>query len=244
MKHVLWLLLLAPLGAKAQVNCSPNVDAKMCSDAAQMLNPVVDHGDPYHGVAIQVEIVSPSEYEKRLRDLKDLEKRETDRIPTNCLYGTTPSDFSSCYRHNLFNTADPEITFFRHDASTGLVSSILISSARFNAYQLVAKPGSRNGESEAVRTDRYDRISVSSVASFIEGYLCGTMSVAMDGTGEPLNLSNPTTPTSNVPAAPAATEQNPADVECQAKRPGKFVTIRGKKSMCYYGSDDKMHASR
>src|SRR5207237_924651 len=35
-----------------------------------------------------------------------------------------------------------------------------------------------------------------------------------------------------------------ADLACQSKRPGQYVKIGGKKSMCYYGIDDKMHASR
>ena len=35
-----------------------------------------------------------------------------------------------------------------------------------------------------------------------------------------------------------------SDLACQSRRPGQYVKIGGKKSMCYYGIDDKMHASR
>ncbi len=170
---------------------------KVCEQASSILNPLVDHG-AYRGVTIQVEIVSPPEYEKRLNDLKDLERRETD-VRSNCIYGVVPTSFSSCYRHNLFNSIDPDITFFRVNAATPTVSSVLISSARFNAYELAPKPGSRDNESIVRRTDRYDPSLLSDAASFIAGYLCGTMSTAMDGTGEPL-VASPAPAQSSTPA--------------------------------------------
>jgi hypothetical protein len=190
MKWSILILLLVPFASvEAQVSCSPNVGKKVCGDAALILNPLVDHG-AYRGVAIQVEIVTAPEYDKRLTDLKDLEKRETD-IPTNCLSNRVPAGFSSCYRHNLSNAIDPDITFFRDNPSSPLVSSVLISSARFNGLELAPKPGSPNNESVLKQTDRYDPSNLSAAASFIAGYLSGTMSRAMDGTGEPLVPSSP-----------------------------------------------------
>lgn len=51
---------------------------------------------------------------------------------------------------------------------------------------------------------------------------------------------SPTSP----PATVTSPVQNAADIACQSKHPGQYVKIDGKKSMCYWGNDDRMHASR
>jgi hypothetical protein len=176
---VLGVLFLAS-GARAQVSCSPNVDKKMCADVATFLDPIVDHGTPYHGVGIPVEIVTTAEYAKRIADTKELEKREMDYAGGMDKAAKSPDKFSPFYRHTLANSWDENITFFRDKPSSNLVRTILISSAAFEGFVLGAVDPKTNAV-QTVPTGKYDSSRTANAAAFIGGYLCGTMARAWDG---------------------------------------------------------------
>jgi hypothetical protein len=173
-------LLLASPNLKAQVSCSPNVDRKMCADAAQFLNPIVDHGTPYHGVGIPVEIITPAEYAKRLADTKELEKRETDYAGGMDNAAKSPDKFSVFYRHSLANGWSEDITFFRSRPSSTYVSSILISSVAFEGFT-IGPIDPKTNSVQSIPSGKYDSSRLIDASAFIGGYLCGTMSKLWDG---------------------------------------------------------------
>ena len=180
-------------GVHAQVSCSPNVGKKMCADVAESLNPIVDHGSPYKGVGIRVELVTPAEYEKRLSDTRELEQREESFAGGDDAAAKSPDKFSRWYRHTLWNGwSSSEITFFRDRPSSRLVSAILISSKTFERPAIEAKYVTEVG---------YYVSSLEHTAHFIIGYLYGTMSTADDGSRgfdaepEPKKSSNSPAPT-------------------------------------------------
>jgi hypothetical protein len=171
--------LLFGSGALAQVSCSPNVDKQMCADAATFLNPIVDHGTPYHGIGIPVEIVTPTEYAKRLANTKELEKREADYVGGLDKAAKSPDKFSPFYRHTLANAWSENITFFRDKPSSRYVSAVLISSAEFD--DLKFEVDAKTNVARSVDTGKYESSRVGEAAGFIGGYLCGTMSTTWDG---------------------------------------------------------------
>jgi len=187
---ILLCLLLLSASARAQVSCSPTVAKKTCADVADALNSVVDHGTPYRGVAIPLEVVTPPEYEKRLSDWKELEQREQSTIGGEDQAAKSPREFSPWYRHTLSNGFGPDITFFRDRASSHFVSAILVSSAAFEGNELYVIPeekgrtipGWTKGAQGLRHNGRYDSATVSVMAAFIGGYLCGTMATVDDGT--------------------------------------------------------------
>jgi hypothetical protein len=176
---VLGFLILSS-GVPAQVSCSPNVDKTMCADAAKYLNPIVDHGTPYHGVGIGVEIVTAVEYTKRLADTKELEKREMSYAGGMDKAAKSPDKFSPFYRHTLANAWSEDITFFRSEPGSYAVSAILISSAAFEGFALgPADP--KTNVIQTIPTGKYDSSRLFDAIGFIAGYLCGTMSRVWDG---------------------------------------------------------------
>ncbi len=176
---VLGLLILSS-GVLAQVSCSPNVDKTMCADAAKYLNPIVDHGTPYHGVGIGVEIVTPAEYAKRLSDTKELEKREMSYAGGMDKAAKSPDKFSPFYRHTLANAWSEDITFFRGEPASNAVSSILISSVAFERFTL-GPVDAKTNVVQSLPTGTYDSSRLFDAIRFIAGYLCGTMSRVWDG---------------------------------------------------------------
>jgi hypothetical protein len=174
-----FVTLLFGSGAMAQVSCSPRVDKKMCADVAAFLNPIVDHGSPYHGVGIPVEIVTPDEYAKRLADMKEQERREAGFVGSVEKAAAHPDQFSPWYRHTLANAWGGQITFFQDKPASNLVSAILISSEEFDDLTFVSDEKTHTVTSKS--TGVYDPSSVSRTVSFIGGYLCGTMGTVYDG---------------------------------------------------------------
>ncbi len=166
--------------AGAQVSCSPNVDKKMCADVAEFLNPIVDHGTPYHGIGIPVEIVTATEYAKRLADTEDLEQREMDYAGGSDAAAKSPDKFSSFYPHTLANSWTEDITFFRSKPSSSSVNAVLISSAAFDGFT-IAPPDPKTKVVQMISSGKYDSSRVSGTANFIAGYLCGTMARIWDG---------------------------------------------------------------
>jgi hypothetical protein len=165
--------------ALAQVSCSPNVDKQMCADAATFLNPIVDHGTPYHGIGIPVEIVTPAEYAKRLADTKEMEKREADYVGGLDKAAKSPDKFSPFYRHTLANGWSENMTFFRDKPSSRFVSAILISSIEFDDLKFEVDP--KTHVYRGVDTGKYEPPRVGEAGRFIGGYLCGTMATTWDG---------------------------------------------------------------
>ena len=195
---VLCLLLLSP-SARAQVSCSPTVAKNTCADVAEVLNPVIDHGTPYRGVAIPLEVVTPAEYEKRLSDLKELEQREQSILGGPDKAAKSPTEFSTWYKHTLSTGFSPYVTFFRNRPSSNLVSAILVSSTVFEGTELYVTPeelgrtmpGWTKGDRGTRPNGRYDPKTVSNVARFIIGYLCGTMATVDDRSTDLGNIVKP-----------------------------------------------------
>jgi hypothetical protein len=179
--------LLFSSGLTAQVSCSPNVGRAMCTDVAEFLNPIVDHGTPYHGVGIPVEIVTPAEYAKRLADTKELEKREADYAGGIDVAAKSPDKFSPFYRHTLANGFSVGITFFRSRPSSSSVSTILISSVVFEGFTM-GPVDPKTNVVQTIPTGKYDSSLVAGVANFIGGYLCGTMAKVWDGSSDLADL--------------------------------------------------------
>jgi hypothetical protein len=152
----------------------------MCADVATFLNPIVDHGTPYHGVGIPVEIVTPAEYTKRLADTKEQEKRETAYAGGMDKAAKSPDKFSPFYRHTLANGWSKDITFFRGQPSSSSVSAVLISSVVFDGFT-IASADPKMKAVQMISTGKYDPSRVSGTANFIAGYLCGTMARVWDG---------------------------------------------------------------
>ena len=173
-------VLILSGGARAQVSCSPNVDRAMCADFATLLNPIVDHGSPYHGVGIPVEIVTPAEYVKRLADSKDLEKREMGFAGGVDKAAKSPDKFSPFYRHTLANAWSGDITFFRSEPSSSSVSAILISSVVLESFTL-GPVDHKTNVLQTIPTGKYDPSRAINASTFIGGDLCGTMARVWDG---------------------------------------------------------------
>ncbi|MGB8801418.1 MAG: hypothetical protein WCC97_12075 [Candidatus Acidiferrales bacterium] len=171
--------LLLGSGAKAQVSCSPHVDKKMCADAAMFMNPLVDHGTPYNGVGIPVEIITPDEYAKRLADMKEQESRELAFAGGMDKAFLHRDQFSPYYRHSLSNPWGSKVTFFRDKPASRMVSAILISSEEFEESTIEVNEKTHVVSSKS--TGKYDPSSVFRTVSFIAGYLCGTMGTEYDG---------------------------------------------------------------
>jgi hypothetical protein len=182
------MVLLSPT-AWAQVTCSPAVTKNTCVDVADALNLIIDHGTPYRGVAIPLEIVSPAEYQKRLADWKEVEQRGQSILGGADKAAKSPTEFSPWYKHTLSNAFDRDITFLRDRASSHSVSAILISSAAFEGTEIYVIPehkgstipGWTKGAHGVRHNGRYDSTTVFVVARFIVGYLCGTMATVDDG---------------------------------------------------------------
>jgi hypothetical protein len=177
----LGLLLFGP-SAFAQVSCSPSVRTNICADVAESLNFIVDHGTPYRGVGIPVEIVVPAEYEKRLADTKELEKTEAAYAGGMDKAAKSPEKFSPWYRHTLSNFWSKDITFFRDKPSSRLVSAILISSAAFEGLEWFDIKDEQGKPAKRLRSNgHYDPKTINDAVLFIAGYLCGTLSTSRDG---------------------------------------------------------------
>lgn len=163
---------------------------------AEALNAVIDHGTPYRGVAIPLEIVTPAEYEKRLSDLKELEQREQSILGGPDQAAKSPTQFFPWYRHMLSTGFSPYVAFFRDRSSSNLVSAILVSSTVFEGTELYVipeelgrtMPGWTKGARGIRPNERYDPTTVGNVAAFISGYLCDTMATSDDRSYDDPNL--------------------------------------------------------
>ncbi len=175
-------VLLYVSSAQAQVSCSPNVEKNVCAGAARNLDQVVDHG-AYAGVAIPTEIVTPSEYVKRLADVRELEEREQSILGGPDKAAKSPDEFSPWHRHTLTSNGTQQITFFREKPLSGFVSTILISSVAFEGVTLHPVEGGVRLQPDG----QYDEHKAEQVATFIYGYISGTAGKS-DDRSEPLGL--------------------------------------------------------
>jgi hypothetical protein len=175
MKKLLLVFVMSTPFAHAQVSCTPKVDRKLCAEAAEIMDHLVDHGI-LKGVAIPFAIVTPPEYKKRLSDLEELEAREESILGGPDVAAKSPNRFSPWYKHTLTNLYSEDVTFFRSDPSSSLVSTVLVSSAAFDVTEFIIV-----GDKRVIRhSGQFDPSRITPLAAFISGYLSGTMAKMLD----------------------------------------------------------------